>query len=114
MIERELDREDSQNQALQYQKNINEVITYSDITYRPTSALQSRLLQTTQLPSRSTRLTYSGDQRRPLTTIVPSVIKRSSLTQRSQMRSPTASSTTGSAKKVWFCDQKKQYFPTRL
>ncbi|KAI9585258.1 hypothetical protein GQX74_001105 [Glossina fuscipes] len=116
MIERDLDREDSQNQALQYQKNINEVITnYSDITYRPTSALKSRLLQTTTLlPSRSTRLTYSGEQRRPLTTIVPSVIKRSSLTQRSQMRSPTVSSTTGSAKKVWFCDQKKQYFPTRL
>ncbi|EDX05306.1 GD24107 [Drosophila simulans] len=35
MVERDLDREDAQNQALQLQKNINEVIIFTDTMYAP-------------------------------------------------------------------------------
>ncbi|XP_036327697.1 restin homolog [Rhagoletis pomonella] len=102
MIERELDREDCQNQALQYQKNINEVIIYEDTLYAPVVyADKKRPFRLTRLrlptiPPRpsSSRSTRSSQSPTP----VSPPKKRSSLVQQwTQSRSPTPPT-----KKVWF------------
>lgn len=109
MIERDLDREDSQNTSLQFQKTINEVNIYSDITYPPPP-----------IPLKRQQNSNVGVQseRRPLgvlsTTSLQPISKHTTLVERSQTRSPEPNTTTGSKKKVWFCDKQKLYFPNGL
>uniref|UniRef100_T1PHV6 CAP-Gly domain protein n=1 Tax=Musca domestica TaxID=7370 RepID=T1PHV6_MUSDO len=100
MIERDLDREDSQNQAFQYQKNINEVNIFSDITYpppTPSSLMAMRrpfgVLSTKQQPA--------------------PISKNTTLVERSPSRSLT-SSPVATKKKVWFSDKERLYFPRGL
>ncbi|KAI8126721.1 Restin like protein [Lucilia cuprina] len=98
MIERDLDREDSQNTALQFQKNINEVNIYSDITYPPPKPLSHTPLQAT-----ATTLLIQADRRRPFdllsTSLQQPISKRSTLVERSKSRSPTPTA-NGTKKKL--------------
>lgn len=120
MIERDLDREDSQNTALQFQKTINEVNIYSDITYPPPKPLYN--IRPSQLQSTITTnvVVSQADRRRPfgvLSTIPlqqheqqqQPISKRSTLVERSKSLSPTSNG-SATKKKVWFCDKQK-YFP---
>lgn len=111
MIERDLDREDSQNTALQFQKNINEVNIYSDITYPPPAPLFSH----TPIKATTTNVVLQADRRRPFEVLSTTMLrnpvsKRSTLVERSQTPSQTPT-VIGSKKKVWFCDKQKLYFP---
>lgn len=95
MIERDLDREDSQNTSLQFQKTINEVNIFTDITYPPpTLPLKQQ---------QSANISVQFERRRPL-----GVLSTKSLQPISKY------TTTGSKKKVWFCDKQKLYFPNGL
>lgn len=104
MVERELDREDAQNQALQLQKNINEVIIFTDTMYmplpyadrsrpfrlRPTSHSSSRTATTTKASSSTTTTA-----RQPLQQQQPTLLQASTRSDR--------------PKKVWFSDKKKLF-----
>ncbi|XP_073825082.1 cytoplasmic linker protein 190 isoform X24 [Musca autumnalis] len=100
MIERDLDREDSQNQALQYQKNINEVNIFSDITYPPPTTTSSSSLMVIRRPF---GVLSSKQSPAPIS-------KSTALVERSPSRSLT-SSPVATKKKVWFCDKERLYFP---
>ena len=110
MIERDLDREDSQNTSLQFQKTINEVNIYSDITYPPPSIPLKR--------QQNSNAGVQSERRRPLgvlsATSLQPISKHTTLVERPQARSSKPNTTTGSKKKVWFCDKQKLYFPNGL
>lgn len=105
MIERELDREDCQNQALQYQKNINEVIIYEDALYAPVVYADKKRpfrLTRQRLPTIATRPSSRSSRCSQSPPISPTK-KRSSLAQQwTYSRSPTPPT-----KRVWFWDTNK-------
>uniref|UniRef100_W8BMZ8 Restin n=1 Tax=Ceratitis capitata TaxID=7213 RepID=W8BMZ8_CERCA len=105
IIERELDREDCQNQALQYQKNINEVIIYEDAIYAPvvyTDKKRPFRLTRVRLPTLPSRPSSRASRHSQSPPASPAK-KRSSLVQQwTPSRSPTPPT-----KKVWFCDMNK-------
>ncbi|XP_043070576.1 restin homolog isoform X9 [Drosophila grimshawi] len=105
MVERELDREDSQNQALQLQKNINEVIIFTDTMYVPQPYADRRrpfrLLPTCHSSSRTTITNSPTTAATATTTTKPTtILARQQQPQREQRSQP---------KKVWFCDKKKLF-----
>lgn len=129
MIERDLDREDTQNQGFQYQKTINEVNIFSDITYPPPTAKNAQKLEKICQAEKRQPLAVLLITPRPVTKRISSPLD--SIQLRSSNVSTTgkalsAASTTspllsssyttmpkGSKKKVWFCDKKKmKYFPS--
>uniref|UniRef100_A0A0K8UUB1 Restin n=2 Tax=Bactrocera latifrons TaxID=174628 RepID=A0A0K8UUB1_BACLA len=107
MIERELDREDCQNQALQYQKNINEVIIYEDALYAPVVYADKKRpfrLTRQQLPTIPPRPSSHSSRGSQSPSSSPAK-KRSSLVQQwTYSRSPTPPT-----KRVWFWDTNKLY-----
>lgn len=116
MIERDLDREDSQNTALQFQKKINEVNIFSDITYPPPPPLLPQLFLPSPLQNKTKNYVVKADNRRPFGVLSTSLLqqptsKQSALMERSKLISPTASE---SKKKVWFCDKHQLYFPNNF
>jgi len=128
MVERDLDREDAQNQALQLQKNINEVIIFTDTMYAPLPyADRSRPYR----PAKKSRVKVPQQQHIWVPTTLSSSITTSTST-RPTIAAATAAAAAAAAcnrqplqqqqqphlhqkqqqakpKKVWFCDKKKLF-----
>lgn len=106
MVERELDREDAQNQALQLQKNINEVIIFTDTMYMPLPYADRsrpfRLRPTSHTSSRTTTTKAST------TTTARQPLQQQTL-QQLQLQQQSTLPRSDRPKKVWFSDKKKLF-----
>nr|XP_044249670.1 restin homolog isoform X1 [Drosophila takahashii] len=123
MVERDLDREDAQNQALQLQKNINEVIIFTDTMYAPLpyadrsrpyrpgkkSRVKSPQRQHVWVPTTlSSSITTST---RPIIAAA-ATCNRQPLQQQQQqqiLQAQQQHQRQAKPKKVWFCDKKKLF-----
>lgn len=136
MIERDLDREDAQNQALQFQKNISEVIIFSDTKYIPCYDSESAISipkTPTTTAKRSSAASVNASKghnnnnnknnsnkvKTTTTTTMPTIITTTTTNQKEQTPSSSSSSLLGhctpprsptsNRKKVWFSDKKKLF-----
>lgn len=104
MVERELDREDAQNQALQLQKNINEVIIFTDTMYMPLPyADRSRPFRLRPTSHSSSRTTTTTTTKASTTTTARQPLQQQALQQQSTLPR------SDRPKKVWFSDKKKLF-----
>ncbi|KAH8341126.1 hypothetical protein KR067_011690, partial [Drosophila pandora] len=111
MVERDLDREDAQNQALQLQKNINEVIIFTDTMYTPQPyADRSRPYLPAKKPKQRhlwvpTTLSSSITS----STKVAATCRQPLQQQQQQQQLKQQQHHQAKPKKVWFCDKKKLF-----
>jgi len=110
MVERELDREDAQNQALQLQKNINEVIIFTDTMYMPLPyADRSRPYRLRPTNHTSSRTTISPTTTATTTTTAMKTATTTTARQQQSSLQLQQLPRSNKPKKVWFCDKKKLF-----